>query len=72
MENRMKRELVAPCGMNCRLCVAYVRKKNPCPGCRGADEGKPRHCVACAIKNCEIIGRSESGLCGDAVLFEGR
>lgn len=51
---RMSAELIAPCGMNCRLCSAYIRKKNPCPGCRGEDSLKPQYCVGCKIVNCEI------------------
>jgi hypothetical protein len=26
--------LIAPCGMNCGVCMAYLREKNKCPGCR--------------------------------------
>lgn len=25
--------LIAPCGMNCALCIGYQRPKNRCPGC---------------------------------------
>lgn len=44
--------LIAPCGMNCRLCVAYTRKKDPCPGCRGNDSDKCKTRFACRIKTC--------------------
>ena len=27
--------------MNCSICMAYLREKNKCPGCRGADIDKP-------------------------------
>ena len=47
--------LIAPCGMNCRLCCAYAREKKPCPGCRGDDSTKPKTRVTCRIKNCEKI-----------------
>jgi len=26
--------LIAPCGMNCGACIAFMRDKNNCPGCR--------------------------------------
>ncbi len=39
--------------MNCRLCYAFLRSRNPCPGCRGDDRGKPKTRVACGIKACE-------------------
>ena len=50
--------LIAPCGIDCRLCRAYVRvgKSIPCPGCRGDNTNKAWSCVTCKIKNCaEII-----------------
>jgi hypothetical protein len=44
--------LLAPCGMNCALCYAYLRKKKPCLGCNGVDTAKPNHCRVCKIKDC--------------------
>jgi hypothetical protein len=32
--------LIAPCGINGRLCRAYFREKNVYPGCRGDDSQK--------------------------------
>ncbi len=54
-------DLIAPCGMNCALCMAYQREKNRCPGCRQSDELKPRSCVSCIIKNCDRL--NEEGYC---------
>ena len=45
--------LVAPCGMDCALCLAYLREMNRCAGCRGDDDAKPRYCVTCTLKTCE-------------------
>jgi hypothetical protein len=47
--------LIAPCGLNCRLCYAYIREQNHCPGCRGDDAQKMKSCLACRIKNCEKL-----------------
>jgi hypothetical protein len=47
--------LIAACGMNCGLCMAYVRAKKACPGCRGDDTDKSKSCIACHIKNCMNI-----------------
>ncbi len=44
---------IAPCGMNCSLCMAYQREKNRCIGCLGPDDNKPKSCVLCTIKNCD-------------------
>ena len=53
--------LVAPCGINCGVCMAYQRGKNTCPGCRGNDAGKPPTRVRCAIKLCRE--RAEKPFC---------
>ena len=50
-----KLDLIAPCGLNCRLCRAYLREKKKCPGCRGGRENKANACLNCKIKNCHQI-----------------
>ena len=60
--------LIAPCGMNCRLCWGYVREKNTCPGCLGADSResqKSKFRNTCKIRNCEQLTRGKSGYCSD-------
>jgi hypothetical protein len=59
----MKEELIAPCGMNCGICMAYLREKRSCPGCRGDDTNKSASCLKCIIKNCEVIRANKSGFC---------
>lgn len=59
----MTAELMAPCGMNCRLCYAYIREKKKCAGCNGDTVSKPNHCIKCSIKNCPEILAGESGYC---------
>lgn len=56
-------ELIAPCGMNCGLCMAYLRDKNTCAGCRAGDEGKAKSCLACVIRRCETPRSNASGFC---------
>jgi hypothetical protein len=56
-------ELIAPCGMNCGLCMAYLREKNTCEGCRSGDGGKAKSVLACTIRKCETFRMSESGFC---------
>lgn len=55
--------LIAPCGINCGLCHAYVREKNHCPGCRGDDSLKMKSCLACKIKNCEKMTTGQYQFC---------
>src|SRR5512142_1294853 len=44
--------LIAPCGINCAVCRAHLRARNPCPGCRAEDADKPKTGVVCKIKTC--------------------
>jgi len=55
--------LIAPCGMNCRLCLAYTREKKTCPGCRGDDSIKNKSCIRCRIKNCEKMVQAGGKYC---------
>jgi len=58
-------ELIAPCGMNCAICLAYLRTKNHCPGCRGDDTYKQASCRSdrCTIVQCTLRQATESGFC---------
>lgn len=60
---------IAPCGMNCSLCHAYIRDKNVCPGCYGEDDLKSRSCAQCHIKNCEIRQAGGFKYCFECSLF---
>jgi len=59
----MKEILIAPCGMNCALCYAFIREKNRCEGCLVQTEQKSNHCKNCSIKNCEMHTGADSILC---------
>jgi len=58
--------LIAPCGMNCGLCIAYQRSRNRCPGCRVDDLRKPKTRIECRIKNC---GSMRGDMCSDCAVF---
>lgn len=45
MIGRTKLSDIAPCGMNCRLCIAYVRAKNRCDGCLTPESKCNRNCT---------------------------
>lgn len=56
--------MIAPCGMNCGLCIGHLREKKPCAGCFKKDAAnKPENCRSCAIVNCELLAGSKSGFC---------
>ena len=61
----MKTNLIAPCGMNCSLCMAYLRDKNTCPGCRSNDEKTSNYRINCIIKNCERLKKNNWKYCSD-------
>lgn len=63
MKTLNKTSLVAPCGINCEVCIAYLREKNKCCGCRGADLNKPITRVKCKIKTCEILINNKAKFC---------
>lgn len=54
-------ESISPCGMNCGICIAYLRDKKPCSGCRIESKNKPKHCINCRIINCEYLAKVRSG-----------
>jgi len=59
----MKSSLIAPCGMNCGICMAYLREKKKCPGCRGSNENKSFSCTNCKIKNCDELNKNNLKFC---------
>jgi hypothetical protein len=64
-----EKNLIAPCGMNCGTCLAYLREKNRCCGCRNDDPSKPKSCSACIIINCELLAATESKFCYECGKF---
>jgi len=46
------KKLIAPCGMDCALCMAHLREKNPCHGCHDAKQNKAKTRVHCKIRLC--------------------
>ena len=58
--------LIAPCGMNCGLCIGYLREKKPCSGChKKDDENKTQSCRCCILVYCALLAETESGFCFD-------
>ena len=58
-------KLIAPCGMNCSICVAHLREKNTCPGCRDFKGDKGEYRKKCIILNCDIIKKNNWKFCSD-------
>ncbi|MCP4727814.1 MAG: DUF3795 domain-containing protein [bacterium] len=63
MNMTIKTKLIAPCGINCRVCRAYLRERNHCPGCRESDEDRPPSKVVCGIRTCEELKNNNLKYC---------
>jgi len=54
---------IAPCGLNCTICHAYLREKNTCPGCYSVDENRWISIARCTIRKSDTWKTNESGFC---------
>lgn len=53
MTKRPTADMMAPCGVMCYACSAFLDEKRPCPGCRApAQKQKRKSCQNCAKKRC--------------------
>ena len=56
--------MIAPCGLDCSVCMARFWDKPICPGCWSQEEGKPEHCSKlCKIALCEHRKSTPDGFC---------
>jgi len=62
-DSEIPTDMLAPCGMNCAICIGHLRTRNQCAGCNGDDQNKPKHCVICRIKNCKEHKSNEPQYC---------
>jgi hypothetical protein len=60
---------VAPCGINCSLCLGFLREKNTCGGCRSGACKMSKHISVCRIKHCEHLRETTSGFCYECIKF---
>lgn len=65
----MKLSLIAPCGINCGICYAYLREKNKCSGCRIFNAKEPVSIARCKIKNCVLIKNGKVKFCYECADF---
>ncbi len=66
---KFKKDLIAPCGMNCGTCLAYLREKNRCPGCRKFSEDKAVSVQRCIITKCICLEKTKSKFCYECENF---
>ena len=57
------KSLIAPCGMNCGTCLAYLREKNKCPGCRILSDDKAISVKTCTVTKCIYLAKTKSKFC---------
>ena len=65
----MEIQPIAPCGMNCATCLAYLRDKNTCCGCRGDWEHNRKYIRKCSIRFCELLEQIDSKFCYECEKF---
>lgn len=63
------KSLIAPCGMNCGTCIAYLRVKNKCLGCRVYSADKAVSVKRCIITSCDKLARTASKFCYDCETY---
>ena len=61
----MDKDLIAACGMNCAICKAFSRKRNPCPGCRLIDQKSAKNRLHCIVRDCNILKEKNWMFCSD-------
>jgi len=66
---KFERSQIAPCGMNCGTCIAYLRAKNKCPGCRIFSADKAISVQRCIITKCAHLDKTDSKFCYDCEKF---
>lgn len=66
---RFESSQIAPCGMNCGTCIAFLREKNRCFGCRVQFSDKVKTRVNCTVKNCILLAANSSGFCYECEYF---
>ncbi|NTU89259.1 MAG: DUF3795 domain-containing protein [Actinobacteria bacterium] len=59
----LEASMIAPCGMNCGICIHFLSEKRSCNGCNGDDSNKPEHCIVCEIKKCTLLNESGKHFC---------
>jgi hypothetical protein len=69
MATKNSSNLIASCGMNCGICMAFLREKNHCPGCRATSGIIKKSILNCRIKNCDERQKSKSDFCFNCVNY---
>lgn len=59
----MKQSLIAPCGMNCAICLGYLREKNKCNCCGNLSPDFSGYCNKCVIRNCDFFKTKKAKFC---------
>jgi hypothetical protein len=63
ISKKINPNLIAPCGMNCGVCIGYLRDKNKCLGCREMKKNKPNHFKNCTIAHCSFLKEKKIRFC---------
>jgi len=80
MSQMLNAELIAPCGMNCGICIAFFgytmtgkKRKHPCNGCRSREnayaQSLDRRACAFIKKNCDQLRNNQIEYCFECADF---
>jgi hypothetical protein len=50
---KINKDLIAACGINCGICRAHLRPNNPCSCCTDIRPDSPKTRVLCLIRTCK-------------------
>jgi hypothetical protein len=64
-KSKISLKLIAPCGMNCGICLGHLREKNKCAGCRTMDAYESSYGRKCIIRSCPILKKNNWKFCSD-------
>ena len=68
-EHQINKLLIAPCGINCGICLGHLREKNRCDGCRIKPALTFKSIDRCVLRNCLHLKETLSGFCYDCVKY---
>jgi Protein of unknown function (DUF3795) len=63
------KELIAPCGINCGVCIEHLKETDRCHGCLSAGNLRGRYGVKCGWKSCSEHKKAYFKYCYECPIF---
>ena len=70
----MKTKLIAPCGMNCAICLGFLRERKRCDGCWSPERNCSKNCTirSCIFRKGKYCFDCDSFPCGRLLQLDSR